>query len=37
VTEGSGEEGTEWLTPPLGGYNSSWKEISMLKLKFVGG
>jgi len=27
VTEGSGEEGFEWLTPPLGGINSSQKDI----------
>jgi len=27
VTERREEEGSEWLTPPLGGINSSRKEI----------
>ena len=27
LIEGSGEEWSEWLTPPLWGINSSWKEI----------
>jgi len=30
VIERSGEEASEWLTPPLGGINSSWKDIYII-------